>query len=96
MVSLQCINNRRQIDKQQPYLGVHDNVIFVRYEVALYCVKKKRTSSSQTFEKCKELENMNSNTKINDIHDFTGYCYFHDKTELGELVGLVASRRRGA
>ena len=22
-------------------------------------------------------------TKINDIHDFTGYCYFHDKTELG-------------
>ena len=21
-------------------------------------------------------------TKINDIHDFTGYCYFHDKTEL--------------
>ena len=20
---------------------------------------------------------------INDIHDFTGYCYFHDKTELG-------------
>ena len=21
--------------------------------------------------------------KINDIHDFTGYCYFHDKTELG-------------
>ena len=22
-------------------------------------------------------------TKINDIHDFTGYCCFHDKTELG-------------
>ena len=22
-------------------------------------------------------------TKVNDIHDFTGYCYFHDKTELG-------------
>ena len=21
-------------------------------------------------------------TKINDIHDFTGYCYFHDNTEL--------------